>query len=109
FNQLIERMGKAQKMVPIAPACLVKILQGAIEFAGSFGFVPHPDFRLVSPLLDGIDPAACPQEFTFGRDGKPYYFRGPNESLEEARAISERVHEAGGHYVVALTDPGAED
>jgi hypothetical protein len=109
FNKMIERMGKAQAMVPIAPACLVKVVKGAVEFAGWFGFVPHPDFRHTSALLEGIDPAVCPQDYAFGRDGKPFYFRGPNESLAEAQAIAARVREAGGHYVVGLSDLDPED
>ena len=56
-------------------------------------------------LLAGIDPAGCPHEFEYGRDGKPFYMRGPNESLAVARIIAERVTEAGGHYIVALDDP----
>jgi hypothetical protein len=102
FKEMVRRMESTQTLVPIDPACLVKIVQGAVEYARSFGFPPHPDYRHAAMLLAGIDPAECPQEFTFGRDGKPFYIQGPHESLEEAMAISERLIEAGGHYMVAL-------
>ena len=80
---------------------------GAVDYALSFGFHPHPDFRHAATLLLGIDPATCPQEFTFGRDGKPFYIGGPNESPQRARAIAERIRDAGGHYMVEIRDPSS--
>jgi hypothetical protein len=105
FKELIERMEKTRKMRAITPGSLVKIVQGAVDYAKSFGFPPHPDYRHAAMLLAGIDPATCAEEFTFGRDGKPFYIRGPFESLAEAAVISQRVKEAGGHFLVG--GPGA--
>jgi hypothetical protein len=109
FKDLIQMMEESQRMRPVSPECLAKIVKGAVEYARSFGFPPHHDYRHVSMLLEGIDTAACTQDFTFGRDGKPFYIRGPNESLAQARAIVQRVVDAGGHYIVGLPDPGAEE
>jgi hypothetical protein len=100
FKELIERMEKTQTMRTIEPACLVKIVNGAVEYAQSFGFPPHPDFRHAAMVLDGIDAAACPQQFTYGRDGKPFYVQGPHESSARAEAITQRILEAGGHFLV---------
>jgi hypothetical protein len=100
FKELVERMEKTQSVRAIEPACLVKILHGAVEYAQSFGFPPHPDYRHASMLLDGIDPATCPHQFTFGRDGKPFYVQGPHESSAQAVAIMQRIQEAGGHFLV---------
>ena len=80
FKELLQKMEQTQTMVAISPACLVKIVEGAVEYARSFGFPPHPDYRHAALLLSGIDPKACTHEFTFGRDGKPFYIQGPNES-----------------------------
>jgi len=107
FADLIRSMETVQKMSQISPACLAKIVGGAVAFARSFGFPPHYDFRHAGALLEGIDPATCSQEFTFGRDGKPFYIQGPHESPEQARAIAQRTHEAGGHYVAILPGLGA--
>jgi len=105
LKDLIRQMEEGQKMRAITPACLAKIVKGAVEYAQSFGFPPHPDYRHASILLDGIDPSTCPNQFTFGRDGRPFYIQGPNESLAEATAISQRIQDAGGHYLMAI--PGA--
>jgi hypothetical protein len=100
LNELIRHVEQTQRTVPIEPACLVKIVKGAVEYARSFGLSPHPDYRHASMLLEGIDPSTCPKEFTFGKDGKPFYIRGPNESLAQAEAIMRRVTDAGGHFLV---------
>jgi len=108
FQEMLRDMQERQKMRAISPACLAKIVKGAVEYAKSFGFPPHPDYRHASTLLDGIDPSTCPDQFTFGRDGKPFYIQGPNESLAQAAAITHRVRDAGGHFVMALPDGSGE-
>ncbi len=107
FQDLIRQLNEMRTMVSIAPACLVKIVQGAVDYAQSFGFPPHPDYHHAAGLLEGIDPAACPETFEFGRDGRPFYFRGPNESPAQAQAIAARVQAAGGHYMIQV-QPGEE-
>ena len=100
FKELVEKMETNQTMRPIDPASLVKLVTGAVEFAKSYGFSPHPDYRHASRLLAGIDPLASSEEFTYGRNGKPFYVQGPFESSIEATAIIERLHAAGGHFLV---------
>jgi hypothetical protein len=98
--ELLRRMDATQTMQPIDPACLVKIVTGAVTFAHSFGFSPHRDYRHAALLFEGIDPSECPDQFTYGRDGKPFYIQGPNESSAQAESIMRRAVEAGGHYVI---------
>ena len=109
FKELVERMEQTETMRAIEPACLVKILRGAVEYARSFGFQPDPDYRHASMLLDGIDPAGCPQEFKYGRDGKPFYVQGPHESSAEAAAIMQRINEAGGQFLVGTSGDELRD
>ena len=56
----------------------------------------------------GSTPRTCPNQFTFGRDGKPFYVQVPNESFAQANAIGQRIEDAGGHYVIALPNPGSQ-
>ena len=90
-------------MEPIAPGCLAKIIKGAVAYAQSLGFPPHANFGPASMLLGGIDPSTCPEQFTFGRKGKPMYIRGPSESLARAQEISRQVQDAGGHFLIGGT------
>lgn len=108
FRELIQEMEKVQSMRPISPACLAKIVLGAVEFAKSFGFPPHPDFRHASRLLDGIDPSTCPEHYVFGKEGRPLYIQGPNETPAQAMAIVQRVQEAGGHFIMGVPGDDVE-
>ena len=106
FKELVEKINEnsGQKLKPATPAALVKIIQGAVEFAKSFGFAPHSDYRHTAMLLSGIDPAACLEEYAFGKNGKPVYFQGPYESVAQATAIRQRIIAAGGDYTVMAPD-----
>src|SRR5262245_60530893 len=108
FEDLIRQMEQVQRMRSIAPPCLVKIVKGAVEYAQSFGFPPHPDYRHASMLLAGIDPSTCPNQFTFGRDGKPLYIQGPNESPAQAESIMRRILDAGGDFLITLPGSGRQ-
>jgi hypothetical protein len=108
-EDMIRTMEQVQRMRAISPACLAKIVKGAVEYAQSIGFPPHPDYRHASILLDGIDVSTCPTEFTFGRDGKPFYVQGPYESPAEVKAILQRVQDARGHYLASLPGAGSDE
>lgn len=86
----------------VAPEYLAKIVQGALAYAEALGFAPHADFRAARLLLAGIDAAQCPDEFEFGRDGKPYYIQGPHDSPAQVRFILHQLNQVGGEYVVSV-------
>lgn len=109
LKELVSKIEKETPMAPISPECLAKVIWGAVDYADSFGFRPHPDFRHASMLLAGIDPGACTTEFTYGYEGKPFYFQGPHESTEQARAIVERIHPHGGDYIVLMGHRSADE
>jgi hypothetical protein len=103
IEDVLKKMASVETMSASTPACLAKIVMGAVEYAQSFGFPPHTDYRHASKLLDGIDPSGCQTKFSFGRAGKPLYIQGPNESHAQAVAIIERVQKAGGHFIRSLS------
>jgi hypothetical protein len=104
IEDVIRKMEKFEKMLAVTPACLSKIVKGAVEYAHSFGFPPHPDYRHASMLLEGIHSPTCPSEFKFGKDGLPFYVQGPNESPAQAAAIMQRVQGTGEHYIMSLSN-----
>lgn len=109
FDELVDRIGECGRLQSVTPEYFSKLVHCAADYAQSIGLPPHRDFRHWRLLLAGIDPSQCADEFTFGRDGKPFYIRGPYESLATARAISKRVVDHGGNYVVQFTDAEASD
>ena len=89
----------------VAPEYLAKLVSDAVAYARALGIEPHPDYRVASLLLGGIDASQCFETFQFGKDGNPYYVRGPHESVARGKAIAERVAAAGGHFLVPV-EPG---
>jgi hypothetical protein len=102
FRTLCQKFGRHGRLQEVTPEQFAKLVYRAADFGQSLGFPPHRDFRHAQRLLAGIDPSQCPDEFQFGQNGRPMYFRGPNESLEEAQRIAARVESLGGHYTVML-------
>jgi hypothetical protein len=67
-----------QPPVP-APLELARhIVFGAVDYARSLGFEPHPDFAKGAALLG--DWEAGSSDVTFGHDGKPLYINGPRDN-----------------------------
>ncbi|MCX6956155.1 MAG: UPF0149 family protein [Verrucomicrobia bacterium] len=69
------------------PACAKKMIDGALAYAEALGFAPHRDYRKARRALSGLDATACPETFTFGRDGRPCYVEGPHDTDERTERI----------------------
>jgi hypothetical protein len=104
IDAMVKKLDQVEDMNDVEPAYLAKLVLGAVEFAGSYGFLPHPDFRHASKLLDGLDPSTCPTEFKYGQGGRPFYIRGPYETDAQAAAIMRAVRSAGGHFIAMIGD-----
>jgi hypothetical protein len=51
---------------------------GAVEYAASLGFEPHPDFAAVQPSLGAW---SGPSPIRFGKEGRPLYVQGPDDDV----------------------------
>lgn len=69
------------------PTCLRKMVEGAVDYARDLGFPPHKDYAQAAPMLGDIEAAACPERFEYGKDGKPMFISGPNDSPTRTRTI----------------------
>lgn len=69
----------------IHPSCLRKLVEGAVRYARDLGFQPHSDYARAARLFGDIDAAACPVRYSYGKDGKPFYINGPNETFAQSR------------------------
>lgn len=104
YRDMLKEVRELCPLRSVTPDFFAKFVLKSTEFAKSFGFAPHPDFRHAQLLLSGIDPGQCAEEFRFGRDGKPHYVRGPHDSDAEALVRIERVVAVGGTFVDLLID-----
>ncbi len=77
-----------------------QVVHGAIAYAASFGFTPHPDFTDTAAYL-GPAPPEVP--IRFGRDGTPFYISGPRDNPRQVIAALEATAGAGNyHYIAGL-------
>ncbi|ESQ17065.1 MAG: hypothetical protein N838_10750 [Thiohalocapsa sp. PB-PSB1] len=95
-------------IVMLEPACARKLVEGAVAYAQNLGFSPHSDYRKANAIFGGVDPNDCQTEFEYGKDGKPFYMRGPHETLSRAKRIVEQLDKRCGsgnyHYLISLDD-----
>ena len=85
--------------IPVPLELARHLVLGAVDYARSLGFEPHPDFRRAGRALGSWD---GPSSITFGRDGKPLYVNGPHDHPQRVLATLERAVGRGGfHYSVS--------
>jgi len=77
-------------------ACARKLIEGSIYYAKELGFSPHRDYKDAKGIFGDIEGNACPVEYLYGNEGKPFYIRGPNESTDQAKRIIDQLHKVCG-------------
>jgi hypothetical protein len=106
YEYRIDKIREKEDLQPVDPAWAVKLIKNAEAYAWDLGFRPHRDYEFAQRILGDINPAACPQEFTFGKDGKPRYVAGPYETEADSRRIidilTKKLGPGGFHYLVPL-------
>jgi hypothetical protein len=107
---LLNRIFSEDTRESIEPACARKLVEDAENYARRLGFSPHSDYKQGCRVFGGIDSAACTRSFSFGKNGKPLYIQGPNDSAEMAHRIlnllKARCGQGNYEYIVL---PGGSD
>lgn len=97
----------------IHPSCVLKLVAGAVLYAHKLGFAPHPEYFVAAKLFGDIDASVCTRQYTYGKDGKPYYISGPNETFAQSRKIMETLSRTQGtdnfRYLSAIGDTIDDD
>lgn len=83
----LQQLETHQDLVRIEPACAKKLVEEAQNYAEKLGFSPHRDYRFARKIFKDIQKEQCPSTFAFGRDGKPMYLAGPNDSAQFSRKV----------------------
>jgi hypothetical protein len=111
YEHYIGMTKQQSPLVQIEPAYAKKLVEDAIAYARDLGFEPHEDYRVARKVLHDIDTTVCEEQFTFGKNGKPFFVSGPNDSPQRSRQIIEilerRCGSGGYHYLVGI-DPGTQ-
>ncbi len=78
------------------------LILGALDFAKEINIAPHLTWSgIASSFIEAH--LAYDKKFSFGQDGKPYYFSGPHDyELYNVDEIISKVANANGHYTVHI-------
>ena len=91
FLDRIKQIEVNEHLETLHPSCARKIIEQCVEYSDKLGFKPHKDYKISRQLLIDLDSNVCPNQYTFGKDGKPFYISGPNEVLNQSKKIVEKL------------------
>ncbi len=114
YAGFVARFREREDFVQTRAECLRKLVEGAVAYAANLGFSPDLDYHTARALFGEIDSGGCDQEFEYGRDGKPFYVAGPDDSSAYIQSVMEKLSRkcggpAGFHYVIPSPSGGRDD
>ena len=87
-KRIEQQQEQGMRLEDISPEALRKLVEGAVDYASSFGIAPHRDWFHAAPILGDIDASQCLTEFTYGLNGKPHFMSGPYDSPARIQQIT---------------------
>ncbi len=87
YQQLHMDINQNEKLQPCSPAYVRKLVEDCVDYAKNIGMEAHPDYKEARKIFGDINPEECSEEFVFGKDGKPFYINGPNDTPEKINKI----------------------
>lgn len=113
YADRLDEIGAGEELETIHPSCARKIIEQCVDYSMELGFKPQKDYKISSQIFMNIDPSVCPNKYIFGKDGKPFYISGPNESESDSRRIintlSRKCGEGNFDYIAGLSQGFDED
>lgn len=105
YEFAVSRVEDRATLRRVLPSYARKLIEGAVQYAEGFCLRPHPDYHVAKRIFGDVDPTTCSQDFEYGREGKPFYVVGPNDTRARSRqilALLERAYGPDGfHFLVA--------
>ncbi len=81
FEMYMDATDAMSPVVSVDPGYARKLLRDLAAWSQSIGFAPHRDFTAVERMFGDVSADASEAVFRFGRDGKPVYIPGPNDTV----------------------------
>lgn len=108
YEEFLKEVFSSIEMVDIEPAYCRKLVEEAVDYAASLDIPPHKDYRKGSKIFGDIDVRDCTEHFEFGKDGKPCFFSGPNDTPTRCRQVISLLTESCGEgnfdFILGVTD-----
>jgi hypothetical protein len=79
------------------------LVLGAVDFAREIEIEPCESWEACKTLVEAERPYSHLDDFSFGKDGKHFYFAGPNDDeLFDVQEIARKVSQSGGNYTIPI-------
>jgi hypothetical protein len=86
-SKYVNKMKKDMPFRTAPPAEARKLLEEAVDYAHNIGLAPHPDYSRAMLLFGDIHPSQSDAKFEFGKNGKPFFMAGPNDTPQRCKQI----------------------
>ncbi len=86
-SKYLVKMMKDMPSRSVEPAEARKLLEDVVAYARKIGLSPHPDYARAMILFGDVDAADSDAHFEFGKDGKPFFVNGPNDTPQRCQQI----------------------
>ncbi len=107
FETKIKHISARENLESIHPTCARKVIEGCADYGRTLGFKPHRDFALARKIFGDADPGVCPNTYEYGKDGKPFYISGPNESSAKVKKniakLTKKLGKDGFHFMTPMS------
>ena len=80
----------------LKPACALKLITGAVDYAKDLGFSSHKDYHSLKTIFGEQKLGHCWSRYRYGKDKMPCYVKGPNESTADADKIVATLQKSSG-------------
>jgi hypothetical protein len=100
-DELRSRLAKqfdVQRPIEIEPARARKLIRDAAGYAAGLGLSAAKDTSTIEAIFGDVDAGACSDTFIFGRDGKPFFISGPNDTPARIRVITQALEKSTGFW-----------
>jgi hypothetical protein len=105
-RRIIGQTRSSYETEELPPAAARKLVEAAVAYAGALGFRPHSDYHKAKLIFGSINAADCTEEFEFGKDGKPLFIAGPQDTPDRCRYILKTLEHhcgpGGFHYMIPV-------
>ncbi|HMK50741.1 MAG TPA: hypothetical protein VK435_11860 [Thermodesulfovibrionales bacterium] len=91
YLQKMEEIRRGAAFTSVEPAFARKLIEGAEEYARDLGFSPQPKYHSAMKMFGEVDTADCLTQFEFGKDGKPLFISGPDDTQARCMRIIETL------------------
>jgi hypothetical protein len=87
YDYRLDTIRENETLQPVLPSFVRKLVEETEAYARNLGFSPHPDYQSAKKIFADIDATTCTDSFSFGKDGKPFFIAGPNDTPKKIEKI----------------------